>query len=99
MRNDKYILDAEGNPVPCDLLTWAKWFEVAERHVADDVVGPSRVSTVFLGLDHSFGEGRPVLYETLVFEGPLDREMCRYSTKEEALAGHRAMIERVLEAL
>lgn len=77
--NDKYILNDRGEPVPCnDLMTWAKWFEgnSNQRIVKQDAVGKSKISTVFLGLDHvwplkPFGH-QPVLWETMVFGGPLD---------------------------
>jgi predicted DNA-binding transcriptional regulator AlpA len=57
------------------VLTWARWFETAERTVASDHVGDVHVSTVFLALDHNFGlEGPPVLWETMIFGGELDQE-------------------------
>jgi hypothetical protein len=58
------------------------------------------VSTVWLGLDHRFGDGLPLIFETMVFPakdgavtswGELDSN--RYSTEEEAVAGHNAMVE------
>lgn len=98
---DKYILDGK-TPVPADLMTWARWMEdnLTTRHVANEKVGgDTRVSTVFLGLDHSFGDdGPPVLFETMVFGGPLDEEQARYHTWEEAEAGHAAMMARVRSA-
>jgi len=52
------------------------------------------VSTVFLGLDHSFEENEPpILFETLVFNGNLDGEMRRYHTWEEAVKGHNNMVK------
>ena len=53
------------------------------------------VSTVWLGLDHSYDGGPPLIFETMVFGGGLDLEMERYSTEAEALAGHAAMCARV----
>lgn len=50
------------------------------------------VSTVFLGLDHSFDEGCPVLFETMVFEGPDAGYMERYHTWDEAVAGHERIV-------
>lgn len=99
MRHRKYwILDENGTPLQVDdVVAWGLWFETAERHVADDADEGTgvRVSTVFLGLDHNFGfGGPPLLYETLIFGGPLDGEMSRYATREEALAGHREMVAR-----
>lgn len=36
--NGRYVLDADGNPVPePDLMKWAEWMEKAERHVALEV--------------------------------------------------------------
>jgi hypothetical protein len=94
--SDKYILDGR-NPVKADdLLAWGKWMQSANRKVAYDVPFPGiRVSTVFLGLDHAFGGIGPILFETMVFGGPLDQEQERYSTWEEAEAGHAAILERV----
>lgn len=69
------------------------------HHVGDTTIGGSRISTVFLGLDHSFTPGaKPVVFETLVFGGPLSDEMVRYCTYDEAEAGHAAMVERVKTA-
>lgn len=53
------------------------------------------VSTVFLGLDHSFSEdAEPLLFETLVFDGEFDGDMERYSTWDEAVKGHADMVKR-----
>jgi hypothetical protein len=94
--NGKYILDERGNPVlEPDLLTWAKWFETADRIVATTTVGEVKISTVFLSLDHAWGGGPPLLFETMVFGGALDQEQMRYSTRAEALAGHTEMVKRV----
>ncbi|KKM23498.1 hypothetical protein LCGC14_1614530 [marine sediment metagenome] len=103
MTDGNYILDSNGNPVvEEDLLTWAKWLEDAayngKRRVDETMIGDIRVSTVFLGLDHSFGGGPPLIFETMVFGGELNQEMDRYSTKTQALKGHQLMCERVKKA-
>ena len=96
-----YILESD-EVRAVDLLTWAEWFEhhLEERIVTRTVVQPEiTVSTVFLGLDHSFSEiGPPILFETMVFGGLLDQEQLRYTTIAEARAGHFAMVERVKRA-
>ena len=90
----KYILDEDGNPVEePNLEKWSKWMQDTSRRVAmTDLASGKVVSTVFLGLDHSFTEeGPPMLFETMVFKAKDDYsdEYCeRYSTKDEALAGH-----------
>lgn len=87
-----YTLDADGNPEPCsNLLAWGRWFQTAERRVALTTVGDVEVSTVFLGLDHSFGGDVPLLYETLVMGGACDGDITRYSTRQQAEDGHAAI--------
>ena len=80
--------------------TWEEavpWF-ARDRAVANDVVGEARVSTVFLVIDHGFGDGEaPVLFESMVFGGPLDGEQVRYRTWDEAERGHADLLARVKE--
>ena len=96
--SDRYILDGK-RAVECDdLMTWAKWYENHEnRRVADETIDGVRVSTVFLSLDHSFGGGPPMLFETMVFGGPRDQEQYRCTTWDEAEAMHKAIVARVKE--
>jgi len=93
--SDHYILEGKTTK-QVDLMTWAKWLEKADRKVARETIGKSEVSTVFLGLDHAFGNEPPMLFETLVFGGNLADEMTRCTTYEEAEAMHKAMCDRVL---
>lgn len=89
--NDNYILNEKGEPVAePNLFAWAKWMEKRERHVADEVINGIRISTVFLGLNHNYGEGAPILWETMLFcDGELDNEMDRCSgSREQAEAMH-----------
>jgi hypothetical protein len=57
------------------------------------------ISTVFVGVDMGYGDGPPLIYETMVFpDGEWIEEYSdRYSTEEEALAGHARAIEWVKE--
>jgi hypothetical protein len=55
----------------------------------------SEVSTVFLGLNHNWSGGAPVLFETMVMGGPMAGEQDRYCTWAEAEQGHKQMVERV----
>jgi hypothetical protein len=93
--NGKYILDGHKPKLELNLIKWSKWLESADRCVKKTKVNDIDVSTVFLGLDHSFGVGEPLLFETLVFGGSLDGEMDRYSTWEAAEIGHNKMVEKV----
>lgn len=99
MEIKKYIL-VERKPVECnDLLTWASWLEMADRRVAHTVVGDIRISTVFLGLDHQYGNGPPLLFETMIFGGPHDLECWRYPTWEIAETGHAEAVKLTQLAL
>jgi len=88
-----YILDGKV-PVPeSDFDKWGAWFESHDRHVAETVVGflwwKRRVSTVFLGIDHSFlDEGFPVLFETMIFGGRHNGYQSRSTTWSKALRDH-----------
>ncbi len=88
-----YILDGH-NAIECgDVLKWADWIEAADRTVRrTDLKHQGMVSTVFLATDYSFGDGPPILFETMVFDGPLADKMERYRTWEEAEAGHERMV-------
>jgi hypothetical protein len=81
--------------VPATREDWCTARE-GDRHVAIDDVGPYWISTVFLGLDHRFGdEGPPLVFETMVFKGSWSGiDMARYSTYEEAEAGHAEMVAK-----
>lgn len=93
--SDKYTLKDGKIKKETDLIKWAKWFETANRQVAKDKIGDANISTVFLGLDHSFNGGIPILFETMVFGGKLDQEQERYATLEQAKRGHKLMVKRV----
>ena len=93
-----YILEGKKAVLVGDIIEWAQQFEKTDRRVAKDKIGEVEISTVFLGLDHQYGEGRPLLFETMVFGGEFDEEMDRYSTWEEAEKGHKTMIEKVRQA-
>ena len=49
-------------------VAWAAAFEKTERRVAETfLLDGSRVSTVFIGLDHAFSDGPPQVFESAVF--------------------------------
>lgn len=94
--------DPDGNP--CGLRTWARLRQdrsvqvVAQEEV--DLPGGDRafVSTVWLGMDHSFGYGRqPLIFETMIFweaGNYASEDYCeRWTTRAQALAGHDQALE------
>ncbi len=104
MHGHYFTLDERGEPQEApDLITWGKWFETADRHLASDrldsAAGEVHVSTVFLGTNHNYRfEGPPVLWETMVFGGPLSEEQERYSSRKDALAGHAKWLALAMQS-
>lgn len=90
-----YILDGKTPVVEPDLHKWGEWFETANREVRVSHVNGALLSTVFLGLDYSWSDGPLALFETMIFGGPRDREYERYSTWDEAEAGHKKLLEEL----
>jgi hypothetical protein len=108
-----YILEGhEARPVDT-VEEWARWFEGSlaldgvearrkdKRRVDFTDLGYCTVSTVFLGVDHAFWGGPPILFETMVFAPPeggttfpeeWDGRQRRYTTWDEAVAGHDEMV-------
>lgn len=95
--SDHYILDADKRPVCVGVEEWERWFDMANRHVAFTQINSQvEVSTLFLGIDHSFGRpGPPILFETMIFGGEHDQDRWRYSSWDEAKAGHDAVVKRL----
>jgi hypothetical protein len=91
-------------------MTAAEWGSAlndkSQQRVAETVVNGYWISTVWLGRNHRFGDGPPLIFETMAF--PCDEsgtvtswseaDSDRYSTEEEALAGHAAMVEKFTAA-
>lgn len=74
-----------------DSREWATFFQDFDnRRVALSEIAGYRVSTVFLGLNHSFTPGKKLWFETMIFKGESSHDlyMDRYKTLEEALRGH-----------
>lgn len=81
--------DREGKEIK--LLEWTRMIENPKyRVVKQTAVKKVRVSTIWLGLDHGFGKGPPLIFETIIFDkdSELDQREEKYSTLEEAIAGH-----------
>jgi hypothetical protein len=94
-----YILDGHQPVAEPNVLKWAKWVEAADRKVKVTVIGDIKVSTVFMGLDHNFGYGKRLLFETMVFGGIYDSYIDRYATWVGAEAGHERVVKMVLESV
>jgi hypothetical protein len=93
-----YILNNNNKPIPASIIEAADWLEEGSdrRTVKRDEIGDILVSTVFLGLDHSWTPGgKPVLWETMIFGGEHDQYQERYTSHKDALEGHKKALELV----
>lgn len=85
--------DRAGNPI--SMMQSVELFNEDERRVGDDTIGPLRVSTVHLVIDHQWGDGPPLIFETMVF-GDDDHAPCwRYSTEKEARKAHLSVVDQL----
>jgi len=101
--NNHYFLNADHTYSLCHLTTWANQFEemsrAGTRHVGSDNIEEKFISTVWLGNNHNFYSGKPLLFETMIFNGneSIDIYCERYSTWDEAVEGHKKAIQWVLD--
>lgn len=91
----RYYVLVDREPVEVDMMTWAQQsglredWRVGYTEFEEDV----HVSTVFLGLDHAWVPGPPLIFETMVFGNADDDEYCvRCSTWDDALMQHREAV-------
>lgn len=92
--------DRDGNPMT--MGQWAERFEDnAYKRVAFDSVGDFEISTVWLGLDHQYGDGEPLIFETMVFGSSPneENEMRRYTSEDEARAGHAEIVQSLSQSV
>jgi len=86
--------DKQGNPISME--EWAALFEDFESRVIgkSETAAGCQVSTVWLGMNHNYGEGPPLIFETLAYCDHIStNEIERYTTWEEAEAGHKRWVE------
>ncbi|HEC67152.1 MAG TPA: hypothetical protein ENI23_17885 [bacterium] len=79
------------------VLKWGKDFESKKHKIIKQQTlwWGGWVSTVWLGLDHQFGFGKPLIFESMIFfKSWSDLGMDRYSTRRGAFKGHRAMVRK-----
>jgi hypothetical protein len=106
-----YYLDEQGEPVGVWQLDAfgdprvREWYEHAwepgprSKRVAQNDVDGYWVSTVFLLVDHQYGDGPPVLWETMVFSensSGSDLYCERYTSREAAEQGHARVVAELL---
>ena len=79
-------------------ITRGEWVKTMQqsfmetRRVAYDKRGDVEVSTVFLSTNHNYGDGPPLIFETMIFGGEHSDEQSRYTTETQALEGHKTAV-------
>lgn len=86
-----FYFDRQGKPMERE--AWMETYvDMDGRRIGYEKRGDVWVSTVWLGLNHQYGDGPPLIFETMIFGGENDGEQWRYATEEEAEAGHAAAV-------
>ncbi|MBN3875217.1 hypothetical protein [Nostoc sp. JL23] len=94
-----FILDEGHNCIAVDFAEWSAWCKVDENcEVAEDFLlgGQIRVSTVFTGIDsEALPNKPPKTFLTIVFVGCGIADIHRYLTWDEALIGHKEVVNEL----
>jgi len=103
-----FVLNDNDEPVRAgSFMEWALWMgdNPERRQLCLDKIGATTVSTVFLGIDFGYSVHQraypktpalPRLWETMIFDetgGPYDEYQRRYTSKKDALEGHRKAVQ------
>lgn len=93
-----YVLEGR-EVVPCsDVDRWAAEY-IGNRSTAHrigfDTIGTVLVSTVFLGMDHNWRGGPPLLFETMTFADEFGEIQLRCSTYDQAEDQHKTVCRLV----
>jgi hypothetical protein len=90
---------------PLTMREWSELFEARTEVIQTQLeswchkrtkVGDVEVSTVWLGLDHRFGDdGPPIIWETMTFGGDRDGDQYRYATRGEAFDHHEVLVREL----
>lgn len=96
-----WILEPDGKtPVPVlNRGAWSRWYTTSphDRLLFRTIIGPFTVSTVFVGMDYNFFGGLPLLWETTIFGREDTQVERRYSTYDDAVAGHAISVLETME--
>ena len=93
-KKGKKLSNVEATPLLMD-----EEYKIIEQTRGKDKDGEELlVSTVWLGLDHNYDGGKPLIFETMVFpKGEwLERYCERYSTEAQAKKGHKKAVKQFL---
>ncbi|MDD5199248.1 MAG: hypothetical protein PHC88_05540 [Terrimicrobiaceae bacterium] len=99
MFDDKYRRDGTKYPPGMEgVLEWGRDFEDREKKIVrqDELPNGYWVSTVWIGINYRYGDGPPLIFETMVFDsrnGDAADYQERYSTEDDAIIGHLKAVD------
>lgn len=97
----KFYILVNGKVKTANIFEFGQWFAETSNSIDRTNIGDVLVSTVFLGIDHSFefienwNENKPILFETMVFGGKMDQYLRRWSSFGEAKRGHYEIVDAI----
>lgn len=87
-----HYYDRGGNRV-----TFREWAKNNREVTSTHLLNGYWVSTIFIGIDHAWGNGPPMIFESMVFTSDKDMrsvDMMRYSTEVDARIGHELLCQK-----
>ena len=88
------MVDREHKPISV-LLCGSLFENVKYQRLCTTSRGTKRISTVWLGLDHSFGDVPPEIFESALIIGEDVTVVSRYCTEIEAVIGHVELVRNL----
>lgn len=100
MKRLYYKLTSDKRVIPFDDISeWGKWFGQTYKDgthwIANSKLRGMTISTIFLGIDHGFSLGPPILFETMIFGGYYNDYQERCCTYDQAMAQHVRVVQLV----
>jgi hypothetical protein len=101
---DKFWISLPGGYREATREEWEAWIEEKDwvangRRIARDEIPGGFVSTDMLWADHDFSFDKnhaPILWETMVYRNGQWGDCRRYTSREDAIAGHAAYVAEYL---
>lgn len=95
------FFDRKARPIGMIQAGQLKWEQPGYERIGHSWLvgrlGAVEVSTVWLGMDHGWRGGPPIIFETMIFcdDDELNLSCWRYSTVKDAQIGHRRVVKLV----
>jgi len=95
-----YILNEDHSVEDVSLSKYLDWIHEgghSQKIIKQFETRDYKISTVFLGINHSISSENPLIFETMIFGGYHDGECVRYKTWQEAVDGHYSCLKMLGE--